>query len=242
MHLWTRRCLLAAPLALAASPAIAQAPPARILFVGNSQTYINNVPGLVQACFTGAGLACDVGMVARANYGLQDHWTERPREARREIGRGGWTHVVLQQGPSARADSRANLREYVGRFAPLVSEAGARLALYSVWPTRDRAQDFARARESYALAAEDVGAALCPAGEAWRIALSAEPSPDLYAPDGLHATGFGSYLAALVIFSVISGRGPIGSPNVLTFADGTRARVPDELAATLQNAAAQALT
>jgi len=146
MHATTRRRLLAAPLALAASPACAQAAAARILFIGNSQTYMNNVPALVQACFAGAELACDVAMVAKPNYGLMDHWAER--EARDEIARGGWSHVVLQQGTYARADSRANLREYVGRFAPLIAAVGARAALYSVWPTRDNRQDSERATKT----------------------------------------------------------------------------------------------
>lgn len=239
MHATTRRCLLAAPLALAAPYAAAQEAAARILFIGNSQTYTNNVPALVQAIFVSVDLACDTAMAAKPGYGLMDHWRER--ETRDEIARGGWTHVVLQQGTSARAESRANLREYVGRFAPLVEAAGARLVLYSVWPTRDNRQDFERATESYRLAAQDVGALLCPVAEAWRIALRAEPRPDLYARDGLHAGVYGSYLAALVIFSVISGRSPNGLPNVLTFADGTRARVPEEIATVLQAAAAQAL-
>lgn len=235
----TRRLLLAAPLALAASPAAAQAAPLNVLFVGNSQTYMNNVPALMQATCASVGLACDIAMVAKPNFSLEDHWGDG--EAQREIRRGGWSHVVLQQGPSSRADSRSNLRDYGVRFANAIIDVRARPAFYSVWPTRDRREDFERASESYALVADDAAGLLCPVAEAWRIALRAEPRPDLYAPDGLHATVYGSYLAALVIFSVLTQRAPIGLPTTLTFADGQRARVPEETAATLQAAAASAI-
>jgi hypothetical protein len=227
-------------MAVALAPqAGAQEAASRILFIGNSHTYMNNVPALVQATYASVGLTCYTAMVAKGGYGLMDHWAER--EAREEIARGGWTHVVLQQGTSARADSRRNLREYVGRFAPLIEAAGARAAIYSVWPMRSDPQDFERATESCRLAANDVGALLCPAGAAWRIALQGEPRPDLYANDGLHATVYGSYLAALVIFAVLAGRSPVGLPTILTFEDGTRARVPEATAAVLQAAAASAV-
>ena len=236
----TRRTLALGALAATFAPmAIAQGASARILFIGNSHTYLNNVPALVQAIFDSAGLACDTAMIAKPGYALMDHWAEP--EAREAIARGGWTHVVLQQGTSARADSRANLRAYVGRFAPLIEASGARTALYSIWPTRDNRQDFERASESWRLAAQDVDALLCPVADAWRIALRAEPRPTLYASDGLHAGVYGSYLAALVIFSVLAGRSANGLPNVLTFADGTRARVPEDLAAVLRTAAEEAL-
>lgn len=236
----TRRTLAFSAMAATLAPRTgAQGASARILFIGNSHTYMNNVPALVQATYASVGLGCDTTMVAKGGYGLMDHWAER--EARDEIERGGWTHVVLQQGASARNDSRRNLREYVGRFAPLIEAIGARTALYSVWPMRSDPQDFERATESCRLAANDVGALLCPAGAAWRIALQAEPHPDLYAHDGLHATVYGSYLAALVIFAVLTERSPVGLPNVLTFADGQRARVPEGTAVLLQAAAASAL-
>ncbi|GAM96506.1 hypothetical protein U91I_00125 [alpha proteobacterium U9-1i] len=236
----SRRALLGGALASAAlAPyAGAQAAPTRILFIGNSQTYVNNVPALVQATYASVGLACETAMVAKPNFSLEDHWGDG--DARRELDRGGWSFVVLQQGPSSRADSRANLRDYAVRFAPLITDIGARPALYSVWPTRDRREDFERASESYALAADDAGALLCPVAKAWRAAMQADASVQLYAPDDLHAGIYGSYLAALVIFSVLSERSPVGLPTTLTF-EGQAARVPEDTAAVLQAAAASAI-
>ena len=66
----------------------------RILFVGNSLTYVNDVPGILQALADSAGgeqLA--VASWALPNYALIDHWTEGL--VQREIARGGWAWVVI---------------------------------------------------------------------------------------------------------------------------------------------------
>lgn len=240
-RLATRRAILGAGVAslCAGGSAAAIEPGASILFIGNSLTYGNNVPVLLQSVFDSVGVSIEVAMVAKPNFGLQDHWDDR--DALREIRRRGWGHVVLQQGPSSRGDSRAQLRHDVRRFSAEIAAIGARPALYSVWPTRDREQDFDRAVESYSLAAADVGGLLFPVGQAWRAALRRNADLELYAADGLHSTVTGSYLAALVMYGVIAGATPVGLPASLRFRDGSTHPVPANLADVLQAAAAEAI-
>ena len=112
-------------------------PGSGILFIGNSLTYWNDLPLIVQAVFdTAGGDSYDVGMVAAPDLSLEDHWNEGT--ARRNIERGGWQIVVLQQGPSSLAESRVLLRDYVTKFSERIKSIGARPALYSVWPSRGR--------------------------------------------------------------------------------------------------------
>lgn len=235
----TRRTLTLGALASAAAPAFAQdTPPHRLLFIGNSLTYTNKLPLLVEAVFTSAGTQASTEMVAMPGISLFDHWYSPRREAEKAIARGGWTHVIMQQGPSAQPESRRDLRSSVKRFAKFIAAAGARPALYCVWPPQERSSDFDDVIESYRLAAEDIGALFFPVGAAWR----ATPADiRLYTPDGIHPTAYGSYLAALVIYGVLSGKSPVGLPNVLMFKDGTRARLPEDIVGTLQTAAASVL-
>jgi hypothetical protein len=170
----------------------------RILFVGNSLTYANDLPGIVQALADSAGgdrLAVET--VAGPDMALVDHWHEGT--ARREIARGGWEFVVLQQGPSSVEANRDSLRMFTARFAAGIAKVSARPALYAVWPTAGRQQDFPRAIESYTLAASDVNGLLFPVASAWLAAWQRDATLQLYASDGLHPTITGSYLAALVI-------------------------------------------
>ncbi|HVG22451.1 MAG TPA: hypothetical protein VNI02_25655, partial [Blastocatellia bacterium] len=165
-------------------PLAETAPPAelRVLFVGNSLTYANDLPGIVQALAESAGKGRLVyEMVAFPNYSLEDHW--KSGDARRAIAAARWNFVVLQQGPSALAESRALLVEYARRFAGEIRSRGAEPALYMVWPSQSRLKDFDGVRDSYARAAEEVDGTLLPAGEAWRAAWRRRPELALYSPD-----------------------------------------------------------
>jgi hypothetical protein len=173
--------------------------PLRVLFIGNSLTYANDLPAMAEAIAAaeqGPRFECEV--VALPNYSLEDHWNQG--DAVRAIRRGGWSVVVLQQGPSALNESRALLVQYAKRFAAEIERVGAVPALYMVWPSRARSFDFERVSASYAAAAKAVGGVLLPAGDAWRKAWRLDPELALYGSDDFHPSRLGSILAALVIY------------------------------------------
>jgi hypothetical protein len=188
---------------------------ARVLFIGNSLTSVNNVPALVAQLASATGQPFEYRAVTFDGYSLQDHWNRG--DAVRAIGEGKWTFVVLQQGPSALPASQSLLREFVRRFDREIRRAGARTALYMVWPSSERQSDFEGVHSSYAGAAREVGATLLPAGDAWREAWRRDAGLRLYGSDGFHPTLAGSYLAALVIYQGVfdrpaSGLPPLGLP------------------------------
>ncbi len=140
-------------LLLAAALLATQPNPTRILFIGNSLTYANDLPAMVCALARSAGRQAICESVAKPDFGLEEHWNDR--EARRAIAR-GWDVVVLQQGPSALPESRRLLIAYTRRFDAEIKKAGARTALYMVWPSRARRGDFPGVSQSYAAAAKEV--------------------------------------------------------------------------------------
>lgn len=183
----------------------------RVLFIGNSLTYTNDLPSIIEAVAEAAGQKRFVHKsVVFANYSLEDHWNQG--DARKALADKKWDIVVLQQGPSASTEGRALLLEYSRRFADLIRNAGAKPALYMVWPSTSRAGDFDGVSESYRLAAQEVKGMLFPAGEAWRAAWRRDAKLALYSPDGLHPTLAGSYLAALVIYEQLYGQLPDKMP------------------------------
>jgi hypothetical protein len=161
----------------------------RVLFVGNSLTDGNDLPLIVEALSQSGGrpLSCD--KVTYGGVSLEDHWGLKTQD---RIAAGGWRYVVLQQGPSALPESRVNLREWTARFDTVIRQAGARTALYMVWPESFRREAFPDVSASYRLAAQDVGGTLLPAGEAWVAAWRRNPGLQLYGPDGFHPTVMGS--------------------------------------------------
>jgi hypothetical protein len=194
-------------------PARGNPPPvgagARVLFIGNSLTQGNDLPGMVRDLAAAAGLDWEVEAQLRGGAGLQDQWVSGARE---RIASGRWDVVVLQQGPSSLEESRVDLRHWTGEFDPLIRAAGGRSALYMVWPDRTRLSWFDRVRDSYALAARDVSGYFLPAGETWRVAWRVTPTLPLYGGDDFHPTVAGSYAAALTIFAALGGKSPLGLP------------------------------
>ncbi len=204
--------------------------PLRLLFIGNSLTVTNDVPAMVEALARANGERIITRTVAFPNYSLEDHWNQG--DARRAIAEGGWSCVVLQQGPSALPESRMLLVDYARRFAEEARRVHARTALFMVWPESSRARDFDGVKLSYQTAAHEAGGIFLPAGEAWRVAWRRDATLVFYGPDGFHPTQLGSYLSALVIY-----QGLTGKPSVRS----ARSLVPEADAPVLLEAAAQAL-
>ena len=218
-----RRAVVPLALALACAGATPPQEPetSRVLLVGNSLTYFNDLPAMVQGLATSGGLDWDVHSVTIGGASLDDHIQDGT--AVRMLANEQWDYVVLQQGPSTLPDSRTNLRMGVASFRPLIEQAGGRVALYEVWPdstwSADRfVSDFDRVRDSYALAARDVGGLFLPAGEAWRTAWASHPTFKFYGPDEFHPSPEGSYLAALTIVGALSGKSVVGLATRLTSA------------------------
>jgi hypothetical protein len=211
----------------------------RVLFIGNSLTYTNDMPAMLEAIAAAEpGPGIEIEVVAVPNYSLEDHWNQG--DAVRAIRRGGWSVVVLQQGPSALSESRVLLIDYAKRFAEEIQRAGARPALYMVWPSRARSFDFPGVSASYTAAAKAVSGVLLPAGDAWRKAWRLDPDLVLYGPDGFHPSRLGSVLAALVIYRRLASLGATASAE--QWSDGPRwapaLGVDADVAATFDRAAA----
>ena len=174
----------------------------RVLFIGNSHTYTNDLPGMVQALAREVGdTALRTAEVAEANFALEDHmFVGAARSALRES---QWEWVVLQQGTSALPESQAHLEFWTREFHPLIAQAGAIPVLYQIWPMASRRFDADAALTSYWNAAAAVGGVLAPAGDGFTAALAADPTIGVYSSDGLHASRRGTYVAALTIVARI---------------------------------------
>ena len=216
-----------------------QDPDFQVLFIGNSLTFWNDLPGVLTALIDSAGAGSAlINSLAVGGFSLEDHWKQGT--ARNAIALGGWDVVVLQQGASASPEGRQLLLEYTQLFSDDAAAVGASTALYMVWPSASRIDDFDDVSQSYLLAAEQVGGLLYPVGEAWRIAWQRDPDLELYDSDGIHPNRAATYLAALVMFQQLTGRSPIGLPPRVALPNLNTVGAPDSVAALLQEVALEA--
>ncbi len=181
----------------------------RILFVGNSLTYANDLPGLVETVAEIAGHSVETASVAYSNYGLGDHWAAGTQSTIRELRP---DVVVLQQGPSTLPESQAYLREWTDSLSRVIREVGAVPALLMVWPPEDPRYTFAAVHASYRAAAQDVGGIFIPAGISWLEAWKADSRFVLYAADRFHPAPLGSVVAALTVVRTLFDESLVGLP------------------------------
>ncbi len=189
------------------SPATSTEPHAgrSMLFIGNSLTYANDLPAMVEKVADAAGDSVRIGMSAGPNMAVIDH-TVAGADAIARIGESEWAYVVLQQGPTPAGICRDTLVIAAMRLAPRIREAGGRPVLFLPWARRSFPQSLPAAGESATAAARAVGGAVVPVGIAWKEALDADGDLPLYSGDGYHPAPAGTLLAALTIYDRLSGR------------------------------------
>lgn len=176
----------------------------RVLFIGNSLTYVNDLPATLSQLALTTGDTIRTASIAFPDYALVDHLNQG--SAVSAIKADKWNFVVLQQGPSSVQINRDSLIMMTAIFDSFIKDNGAKTSLYSVWPQTINYSTFARAIESYRLAAESVHGVYLPVGAAWKNALEQDASLPLYSNDGLHPAPLGTYLAALIMYERFTGK------------------------------------
>jgi hypothetical protein len=184
-------------------------PDIRVLFLGNSLTYVNDLPAMVRAIGAADGVTIRTKMMAHPNWGIQDHWEQG--DAVEEIAAEKWDIVVMQQGPSASEQGGIDLMTWSAKFGALAAANNTCLAMYMVWSSADRLEDFDDVYNHYKAAADANNGKFLPAGEAWLLAWGTSPSLPFYGNDGFHPSPLGTYLAALVVYGGVTGRSPAGN-------------------------------
>jgi hypothetical protein len=207
----------------------------RVLFIGNSLTYTNDLPGTVAAMALAAGDTIQYQTVVAPNVALIDHVTGQTN-AVDIIKSGSWNYVVLQQGPTSLPLYRDTLILATKWLQPYIKGAGARSAQLMVWPSATQRASFDQVRRSSQLAAKAVGGVFLPAGEAWRAAWTAGPRIALYGRDGFHPSELGTYLTALVVYEGLTGRDVRSLPPRAIVA-GQRLQIPTATVRLLQQVA-----
>lgn len=169
-----------------------------ILFVGNSLTYTNNLPVLVENVGAKYDIPLETEMLALPNFSLEDHWLQG--KLQKLIASGRFDIVVVQQGPSSQADGREMLFNYGSKLKRLCEKNDVVLAFFMVWPPSDHIQRFDGVISNYTDAASKTKSMLCPVGVAWKACLETSASCNYYDQDGFHPSLTGSQVAAEIIF------------------------------------------
>ncbi len=183
--------------------------PANVLFLGNSYTFVNDLPAMTVRFAEAGGAQVRQASVTLGGATLAGLLGQTAALA--TIAQGGWSHVVLQGQSLEPAADRAPFLAAAQTLADAVHKTGAAVAFYQTWPRQPGDAVYQqpwsggsapalgqKLRDGYQQAATRAGGVRVPVGDAWQLALTQHPEIALYQPDGSHPQVAGTYLAACV--------------------------------------------
>lgn len=180
----------------------------RALFVGNSFTARNDVPGMIARMAQSCGESLEHVLISAGGASLRRHWNKG--DAQLAMKEGNFDFVVLQEQSTLPVKNAGRMFENVRLFDEAIRAAGSRTVLYMTWARQHEPQNQRVIAEAYTAIGAEIGATVAPVGLAWERFLASHAIPVLHDKDGSHPTLAGSYLAACVLFSVLFHRSPVG--------------------------------
>ena len=219
----------------------------RVLFLGNSYTYVNDLPKIIKDIAINEGKVFTYESVTPGGCTLFQHLDSQTSMSK--IRQGNWDYVILQEQSqlpvidyyrhNTLKPSYKSLHDSIMLYNPKAKVVG-----YMTWGRRYGGQqcvnfgdglycsanfvDFNHMQDSLTAAycenAYATNSYVAPVGEAWKSALATEPSLVLHSSDNSHPSYDGSYLAACVFHSVFWNKSSVGIYHDKQI-DGTKAEL-----------------
>ena len=179
-----------------------------VLFIGNSFTARNNLPGLIAALAAAQGKTLRHRLISAGGASLRTHWNSG--EALKAIREDRYDAVVLQEQSTLPVKNAKRMHENVRLFDDAITTAGAKTVLYMTWARQSSPDSQQAITEAYVAIGRELGAVVVPVGLAWQSILREHGRPVLHDRDKSHPSPAGSYLAACAFLAVLFGENPVG--------------------------------
>jgi hypothetical protein len=191
------------------------------LFLGNSYTYVNNLPQLIKDIALANGDTLVFDSNCPGGHTFNNHFNNATSISK--INSQAWDCVILQaqsQEPSfSPAQVEAQTLPYAIKLDSLIKNNNActETVFFETWGRKNGDASNCgsyppictytgmqnRLRASYKLFADTTQSIMASAGEAWRKSIAQNPSLELYSSDQSHPSLEGSYLTACVFYETL---------------------------------------
>ena len=208
----------------AAAPAQEKSDPkpkeVRVLFLGNSQIYYNDLPRIVEALADSAPKdqpRIKASQLTPGGASLESLWNKGTEKgsARAKIPEEKWDYVVLQEIFHAKADS---FGKHAALFHEAIEKNGSKTVLFctasisTLYP-----KGFQEMHDMQTAVGKKLQVPVAAAGKTWLSYWGDEPTPEqrlaLYDADKAHPGKKGSYIYACSLYAILTGHTPVGLTN-----------------------------
>ena len=192
----------------------------RILWIGNSFTFYNDLPKMVEGMAQLNGIPVSTTRILKGGESFKGH-LKNPK-LKEQLEKGGWDYVVMQEFSSTPAYSTKFVAENILPYAAEIDSIAKKYSpdvetvYYMTWGHKNgnvRQTDYPlddtyeamqeRIFTTYTDMAFENGGTLAPVGVAWRNVRNKYPEIELYIEDNFHPSLAGSYLAALTLLGTM---------------------------------------
>ena len=200
----------------------------RVLFLGNSYTYVNNLPVILSNLALAGGDSLIHDSSTPGGYTMEGHSTNATTLSK--IALGTWDYVTIQGQSQRSAFHPTQVANEVYPYAKILADS-IRAAnpctepvFFMTWGRKNGDQSNCanyppvctfegmqtRLKTSYVQMANDNNCTVAPCGIGYWESRLQNPSLDLYSSDGSHPSYAGSYLSACVFYATFFRKTPVG--------------------------------
>jgi hypothetical protein len=185
----------------------------RILFLGNSYTYVNDLPKTFAQLADAGGHCVETGMIAKGGWTLAHH--ANSSETISAIQSSKWNYVVMHeqsQIPSIEESRKYTMYPSLRYLVPIIKQSSATPIFFLTWAHRNGWPDRGlsdyesmqfQIAQGYKEIAHELDVLVAPVGLVWSQARKQYSELDLWQADGSHPSEQGTYLSACVFYAVI---------------------------------------
>lgn len=211
-----------------------------ILFIGNSFTFFNDLPQMLQKLAQDTGDEFYVDSVLRGGAYLHDFANpedEIGQKLRNVFPTRAWDYVILQDQSFNPAGNPEDCLKSAAFLCDMMKENVKQFLFYSTWAYEDGSEKLggtgmtyydmlAALTATYQKAAEQNSGIRVPVGAVFAELWREFPEITLYEPDNFHPSPAGSYAAACLFYQAVTGKSAslLGVPEGVSETDAALIR------------------
>lgn len=171
----------------------------KVLFLGNSHTYYNDLPALFKKICRECGKDVEVNMLAQPGVTYEWHLTQYT-DLRFALVHGGYDCIIMQQAAHEPCPSKEETIRDAGKIIEMAKAQGIKVIQILPWARLGMPEEFEKMKDIYYTLCDKYSVKLNPVGLVFEDIVKNHPDICLHWFDGAHAGPYGSYANALCTY------------------------------------------